>query len=190
LPGIWYLAQLPFVYWGALEVKVIFQRSRRILLSLVLVLMLALTACTPKPASQFDQAQDLSTKPGAVAVARNSTQGSEFNQFFPKPGSGFERVFTQEKKGFAEAKLKKDGKDLAMLAISDTISLPSAAAKFKQSTQEIAGFPAVDVGTTQTAVLVDDRYQVKVLSRSPEFTRDDRVAWIQKFDLKGLSRLQ
>jgi hypothetical protein len=167
-----------------------FQRSRRILLSLALVLMLALTACTPKPTSQFQQSQDLSTNPGAVAVARNSTQGSEFNQFFPKAGSGFERVFTQEKKGFAEAKLKKDGKDLAMLAISDTISTPTAAAKFKQSTQDIAGFPAVEVGNTQTAVLVDDRYQVKVLSRSPEFTRDDRVAWIQKFDLKGLSRLQ
>jgi hypothetical protein len=170
--------------------KVNFQRIRRILLSLSLVCMLALTACTPKPTSQFDQAQDLSTKPGSVAVARNSTQGSEFNQFFPKPAAGYERVYTQEKKGFSEAKLKKDGKDLAMLAISDTISLPSAAAKFQQSTQEISGFPSVDVGTTQTAVLVGNRYQVKVLSRSPDFTREDRVAWIQKFDLKGLSRLQ
>jgi hypothetical protein len=168
---------------------VIFQRSRRILMSLALVLMLVLTACA-KPPSQFDQAQDLSTKPGSVAVARSATQGSEFNEFFPKPGAGYERVFTQEKKGFAEAKLKKGGKDLAMLAISDTISLPSAAAKFQQSTVDIGGFPAVDVGTTQTAVLVDNRYQVKVLSRAPEFTRDDRVSWIQKFDLKGLSRLQ
>jgi hypothetical protein len=169
---------------------VIFQRGRRILVSLALVCLLALTACAPTTTSQFDQAQDLSTKPGAVAVARPATQGGEFNRFFPKPTTGFERVYTQEKKGFSEAKLKKDGKDLAMLAISDTISLPSAAAKFQQSTEEIAGFPAVDVGTTQTAVLVGNRYQVKVLSRSPEFTRTDRVAWLQKFDLKGLAQLQ
>jgi hypothetical protein len=103
-------------------------------------------------------------------------------------------VFTQEKKGFAEAKLKKDGKDLAMLAISDAVADVtggiSATKKFEKSVTKIAGYPAVDVGTTQTAVLVADRYQVKVLSRSPAFTKTERQAWIQRFDLSGLSRLK
>ena len=41
-----------------------------------------------------------------------------------------------------------------------------------------------------TAVLVGDRFQVKVLSRSPEFTVSDRETWLAKFDLKGLSKLK
>ena len=45
-------------------------------------------------------------------------------------------------------------------------------------------------GKTATAVLVDDRFQVKVLSRNSSFTEDDRLDWLQKFDLSGLSRLK
>jgi hypothetical protein len=169
---------------------VAFQRGRQFLISIFLVLLLVVSGCATKPVSQFQAAQDQSTKYGASpAVAKTATQGSEFNQFFPKPQQGFERVYTQEKKGFSEAKLKKDGKDVAMLAISDTSSLPTAAVKFKQSTSKIGGYPAIEVGTTQTAVLVGDRYQVKVLSRDPAFTSADRAAWLAKFDLNGLSRL-
>ena len=73
-----------------------------------------------------------------------------------------------------------------MLSVSDTTSLPTAAAKFKTSTKKIAGYPAVEIGN-QTAVLVSDRYQVKVLSRAPSFTASDRVAWLKKFNLKGLA---
>lgn len=166
-------------------------RWRRIIVSLMLVVMLVVgTGCTAQPPSQFEQAQEQSQKPGAIAVAKNATQGSEFNKFFPQPQEGYERVYTQEKKGFAEAKLKKDGKDLAMLSISDTISLPSAAQKFQQSNSRISGYPAVNIGNTQTAVLVNDRYQVKVLSRDPSFTQADRVSWLEKFDLQGLGQLQ
>ncbi|HEY9806699.1 MAG TPA: hypothetical protein V6D04_09025, partial [Candidatus Obscuribacterales bacterium] len=74
-------------------------------------------------------------------------------------------------------------------AISDTASNPSAAAKYQQSTRTIAGYPAVETGTTATSVLVGDRYQVKVLSRDPGFTKSDREAWLQKFDLDGLKDL-
>ncbi|PLZ86687.1 hypothetical protein CI593_18180, partial [Fischerella thermalis CCMEE 5194] len=103
---------------------------------------------------------------------------------------GYERVYTQEKKGFAEAKLKKDGQELAMLAISDTKSIPTAAAKFANSSKQIAGYPAVEIGNTQTAILVNNRYQVKVLSRSPSFTASDRETWLKKFDLNGLAQLK
>lgn len=168
---------------------------RRTLTPLMLSLLLLVTGCTQKAPSSFDQAQQDSTQKRAQpAVAKNATQGSSFNKFFPKSADGYDRVFTQEKKGFAEAKLKKDGKDVAMLAISDTTSDlttgVSATKKFEKSTSKIAGYPAVDVGTTQTAVLVSDRYQVKVLSRSPAFAKADRQAWIQRFDLAGLSRLK
>jgi hypothetical protein len=164
---------------------------RRVLAPLLLSVLLLVTGCTPKAPSQFSQAQQESTRKGAQpAVAKNAEQGSSFNKFFPKAGDGYERVFTQEKKGFSEAKLKKDGKDMAMLSISDTISLPVAAKKFENSTTKIAGYPAMEIGNTQTALLVANRYQVKVLSRDPSFTSADRKAWIQKFDLNGLSRLK
>ncbi len=109
---------------------------------------------------------------------------------FPPSGGGYERVYTQEKKGFAEAKLKKDGKEVAVLAISDILNNPSAAKKFEKSSQKIKGYPAVSQGKTGTAVLVGDRFQVKVLSRDSSFSEGDRQTWLEKFDLNGLSKVQ
>lgn len=168
----------------------IFYRGRRILAALLLSVLLLITACTPKEPGRFDQVQKESTQQkSGQAVAKNATQGGEFNKFFPSADGGFERVYTQEKKGFAEAKLKKDGKDVALLSISDTTSTPTAAAKFSNSTKKIDGYPAVEVGNTQTAILVG-KYQVKALSRDPSFTASDRAAWIEKFNLAGLAKLQ
>jgi hypothetical protein len=171
-----------------------FPRARRILTALLLSVLLLVTACAPKEPGRFDQAQQESTQQkSGQAVAKDATKGGEFNKFFPGSQDGFEQVYTQEKKGFAEAKLKKDGKDLAMLAVSDTAGVTGGAnpaAKFQNSTKKIADYPAVEVGTSQTAILVGDRYQVKVLSRDPSFTASDREAWLQKFDLNGLAQLQ
>jgi hypothetical protein len=168
------------------------KRWGNVLISLCLCgLLFVTTGCASKPPSPYAQAQQESTQRNAPkAIAKAATQGSEFNKFFPDASNGFERVYTQEKKGFAEAKLKKDGADFAMLSISDTTSLPSAAAKYAQATAKIQGYPTVEVGTTQTGVLVGDRYQVKVLSRNPAFTKSDRKAWIERFDLRGLSKLK
>ena len=172
----------------------IFPRARRVLTALLLCLLIFTTACTPKTPGRFDQAQQQSTQQrSGQAIAKDATQGSEFNKFFPKPGDGYERVYTQEKKGFSEAKLKKEGKDLAVISISDTQGVKGTsnpAEKFKSSTQKIAGYPSVTQGSTGTAILVADRYQVKVQSRNPSFTASDREAWIQKVNLDGLSRLK
>lgn len=170
----------------------IFRNGRRILAALMLSLLLLTTACTAtQTPGRFDQAQEQSSQQkSGQAVAKTATQGSQFNRFFPPANDGFQRVFTQEKKGFAEAKLKQGGKDVAMLSISDTSSLPIAAAKFKNSIKTIGGYPAVEIGKSQTAVLVGDRYQVKVLSRDPSFTASDRASWLQKFNLNGLAKLQ
>jgi hypothetical protein len=166
------------------------QRGRKVFAVLLLSVLLLTTACTPKAPGQFDQVQQESTKQkSGQAVAKNATQGSEFNKFFPKSGGGYDRVYTQEKKGFAEATLKKDGKNVAMLSISDTSSTPSAAAKFSKSTKKIDGYPAVEQGSTGTAVLVG-KYQVKVLSRAASFTASDRADWLSKFNLDGLAKLK
>lgn len=164
--------------------------GRRVLAALLLSVLILTTACTPKAPGRFDQAQqDSSRQKSGQAVVKTATQGSEFNKLFPAAGDGYQRVYTQEKKGFAEAKLKKDGKDLAVMSISDTTSTPGTAAKFSSSKKKIGGYPAVEQGKTQTAVLVG-KYQVKVLSRSASFTASDRADWIEKFNLAGLAKLK
>ena len=169
----------------------IFQNGRRIFAAMLLSMLLLVTSCATQAPSRYDQAQKESTQRKAPpAVSKQAEQGSSFNKFFPKSSSGFQTVPAQEKKGFAEYKLKKDGKDVAVLSISDTTSTPTAAAKFKSSSKTIAGYPAVNQGTNGTAVLVGDRYQVKIQSRDASFTQSDREAWLQKFNLNGLSRLK
>lgn len=169
----------------------IFPRFRRILAALLLSIILFTTACATQAPSRFDAVQQESSRQrSGQAVARNATQGSTFNKYFPPSQFGYDRVYTQEKKGFSEANLKKDGEVVAQLAISDTSSLPTAAAKFANSQKEIAGYPAVEIGNTQTAILVSDRYQVKVISKKASFTASDRAEWLGKFDLRGLASLK
>lgn len=167
----------------------VFAQWRRIFAPILLSVLLLVTACSQQPPSRFEQTQIETTQKGAPsAVAKEATQGGEFNKFFPRSVAGYEIVPAQEKKGFAEYKVNQDGKNVAMLAISDTTGTP-AAVKFKDSTQNIGGYPAVQQGQNGTAILVNDRYQVKVLSRDPSFTKEDREAWLTKFNLSGLAKL-
>ncbi|MGV0023593.1 hypothetical protein [Phormidesmis priestleyi] len=163
------------------------QNWRRVAISLLLSVVLLVTGCQPKAPSQFSQAQQDSTQKGVTAVAKDATQGSEFNKFFPRASAGYSRTFSQEKKGFAEAKLNRDGKNVAMLSINDTSGIAGSAQKYTKSTEKIGGYPMVNLGN-QTSVLVG-KYQVKVQSRDPSFTQADREAWLQKFNLKGLEKL-
>lgn len=163
-------------------------RLHKILAPLLLSLLLLVTACASKPPSRFDQAQQTSSQQkSGQAVVKDATQGANFNKFFPKGDDGYQRVYTQEKKGFAQAKLKQNGKEVATLSISDITSTPDTAKKYQQSTKTIAGYPAATLGNSQTSVLVNNRYQVTVRSTDPTF---DREAWLQKFDLAGLARVR
>ena len=139
-----------------------------------------------KPAVTPQTQQTATDKP---ARSSKPLPGGSFNKFFPAASEGFTTTASQEKEGFAEYKLKKDGKDMAMLAITDTVTNSEAAQKFQSSTKQIGGYPAVEQGSTATAVLVDNRFQVKILSRNPAFTKADREAWLQKFNLAGIANL-
>ncbi|WNZ25487.1 hypothetical protein HJG54_23305 [Leptolyngbya sp. NK1-12] len=165
-------------------------RWRRMVAPLLLSLLLA-SACAPPAPSRYEQTQQETTQRNAPgAVAKEATQGAKFNQFFPRSVSGYQIVPAQEKKGFAEYKVNRGGKNVAVLSISDTTGVAGAADKFQGSATKIAGYPAVEQGQNITAILVNGRYQVKVQSRDPSFTKNDRVAWIQKFNLQGLANLR
>jgi hypothetical protein len=165
---------------------------RKALLPLLLSVVLLFSACSSKEPSKYAQVQkDTTGRNAPVAVAKNAASGGQFNQFFPQGASGYARVFSQEKKGFAEAKLNKGGKNVAVLSISDTISLPAAAKKYEKSISKLNKYPLIDEPQLKsTAVLVNNRYQVKVASRDPSFTAEDRQLWLQKFNLGGLSTLK
>lgn len=165
-------------------------RWRRVFASLVLSLVLFLSACSAQAPSRYDQVQRDTTARGApAAVAKAAEQGSSFNQFFPRTVPGFEIVPAQEKKGFAEYKVNQGGKNVAVLSINDTTGTP-AAQKFQTSTLKIGGYPAVEQGQNMTALLVGDRYQVKVSSRDASFTKENRADWLTKFNLRGLQNLK
>ncbi|MGF1541360.1 MAG: hypothetical protein ACFCU5_13065 [Pleurocapsa sp.] len=162
---------------------------RKFLVALLLGTLLLITSCTQQTASRFESAQQASTAKDATAVVKDSESGSSFNRYFPGETGGYKRIYTQEKTGFAQAKLTKDGREMAILSISDTLNNPSAIDKFKESTDKISSYPVVNQGSNTTAVLVKDRFQVKVRSKDDSFDEQDRRDWLSKFDLRGLSRL-
>jgi hypothetical protein len=126
---------------------------------------------------------------GTAAVVE-PLAGGEFNKFFPKDEGDYNVLYTQEKEGFAQARLNLNGVEVATLSVSDTAISVDALDKFKESKEEVAGYPAAAVGMLGTAILVADRFQVQVRSKDASFTAEDRTAWIEKFDLDGLAALQ
>jgi hypothetical protein len=165
---------------------------RKALVPIFLSCVLLFSACSNKAPSPYAQTQkETNGRNAPAAVAKNAEAGGEFNKFFPQGDAGYARVFSQEKKGFAEAKLNKGGKNVAVLSISDTTSLPAAAKKYEKSTTKLNTYPLLDEAPLKsTGVLVNNRFQVKVASRDPSFTGVDRKAWLQKFNLDGLSKLK
>jgi hypothetical protein len=162
---------------------------RQILLSSCLGLLLLVSACDEaQEPGRWDGAQQQSTE-----VNRSGGQpvpGSSFNRLFPSARDGYSLVYTQEKSGFAEAKLQQGSQDMAMLSISDTVTNPSAVQKFQQSNSQVAGYPSASLTANDTAILVGDRFQVKIQSRNPAFSASDRETWLGRFNLNGLNQLK
>ena len=156
---------------------------------LIAALLLWGAACgkeEPKKPSRWEATQEKTTD--QKAVVKQAIAGGEFNKFFPQAGNGFNIVYTQEKQGFAEAKLEDaSGKELATLSIFDTVSNPEAATKYQQATEKLQEYPMTSIGENGTAIFIANRLQVQVRSKDATFDANARQTWLQKFDLKGLS---
>jgi len=165
------------------------RRGRRVVLAVALVVG-GLTACYQEP-SRWDQVQQETR--GKAAVARTAIPGGEFNRFFPKADDEYGVIFTAEKLGFASADVtrKSTGEVIATLAVADTASdqHADAAEKFKGAKEELGGLPLADVGEFGTAVLVQDRLQVQVRSKDAKFDKEQRKAWLGKFDLANMAQM-
>jgi hypothetical protein len=154
------------------------------------------TAGESKGDSDGEKKGDTKAAPKAETTAKPTSDppkalmppvsGGSFNKFFPPESDGAKRVFSQEKNGYAEAKLQKDGKEIAMLSISDSSLDLMANDRFKSARDKLQGYPVTTIGKNQTSALVGDRFQVKVSSQ----TLDDaaRREWLGRFDLAGLEK--
>ena len=149
------------------------------------VLLMAAGACREAKSTRWDE-KAAEVKEGKVAPVDKSTveKGASLNSFFPPEDHGLRRTFTQEKLGYAEAKLVREGKT-AQASISDTNNNPNARAKFDGASDRVKGHPLVTVGKRQSALLVNGRWQVKV--SSSDFDAAERKALLEAFDLAQLS---
>jgi hypothetical protein len=157
-------------------------------LLLVLFATLTLTGCREQP-TRWDTAEQETRGRQAPATVEQSVSGGELNRFFPAVEAPWDIVFKQEKQGFAQASLQREGQELSVLSISDTTNNPDAREKFTGSNQQFNGYPRAAVGSKGTAILVGDRYQVQVRSMDPLFGEPERLEWLGKFDLRSLSNL-
>lgn len=161
--------------------------ARRRLARLLVVAAIAVpalaTACKKEP-TRWDGVASATTS-ARPPEAPPKAEGKELNAYFPKDGEGgHARVFTAEKDGYAEAKLTKEGAEVALLTVSDADQPQKD--KFKDAKDKLAGYPLTTFGKNQSMVLVADRWQVKVSSKTlDEAARKDLLG---TFDLAGLAQ--
>ena len=122
-------------------------------------------------------------------IAGDPLPGSEFNKFFPPQIDGYDMVAKQEKAGFAQYSLRQGGEEIGQLSITDLRSNPPAALKFETPDMGIASYPAKKDGSKGTTLLVAGRFQIKIRSPEGQLNQQDRVAWLEKFDLNGIEQL-
>ena len=122
-------------------------------------------------------------------VAGDPLPGSEFNKFFPPQSPTYDTVAKQEKSGFAQYSLRRNGEEIGQLSITDLRSNPEAAKKYETPDMRVSNYPAKKDGSKGTTALVAGRFQIKVRSPEGQLNEQDRIAWLQKFDLPGIASL-
>jgi hypothetical protein len=163
--------------------------ARRLLAPTVILAALASLGCPPPP-TKYSAAE----KHTGPAVSKEALPGSAFNKFFPKPEGDFDVVYDQEKTGTVVASLKKGGTKVADLSVFDTVSKPETAEEFAKSTEKVDDkYPARHTGQ-RSSILVGDRLSVMVANDGDapddlKLNKEERIAWLKKFDLDGLAAL-
>ncbi len=123
-------------------------------------------------------------------VAADSAESGKFDPFFPKPEDGYQIVFQPENPGYAQASLHGAGdQELAVFSIFDTEKSPIVLARFGRSEQKI-GEQTVLSEESSLSALIAERYHVQVRSVAPDFGEAERQAWLEKFDLAGIAKME
>ena len=161
-------------------------------LALSLTLATACTKAPPTPAStETPEAASPSLAVGeraGLSDAGGMASGvptAPLKEYFPLDGAGgYKRVIRANRVGYVEASLEKDGKEIAILSISDAERLAYVKARFENATEKVDGFPLLSSGQDLSTILVRDRFEIKVLSKTLDASA--RKAVLASFDLKRL----
>ncbi|WP_338768610.1 hypothetical protein WAF17_08155 [Bernardetia sp. ABR2-2B] len=166
----------------------------RISLFALLLSSLFLFSCGGKKKTNTETTTTTTTKTDNSSTATETmpeeVEGGALNKFFPKEEGAYKVTYNQEKDGFVQASLEQDGKEVATLAVSDLSTNLDTKAKYEKSTMKVANYPALKKGSKGHTILVGDRYQVSIRSKDDSFDEKMRMAWFEKFDLSGLSKLK
>ncbi len=166
---------------------------RRSSLALSFTLFLGLAACKQEK-SRWDEASSTAASAVAAKEAQKDQPkipvktGSDLNKVVPADGvEGTKRVAVAEdnSRGYVEWKYQKDGKDLVTITVVDAADKPEVKSKFEGVTEKIEGYPAFHFGKNQSSILVEGRFQVKIISQVLD--KDARAPWFGKVDLKALA---
>lgn len=163
---------------------------------LLLLFVLLLTACS-KNAEKTDRweqaaasaqraAEEKKSAPAASSAAPKADTGT-LNKFFPADGPEGKRVFTADREGYAEAKLTQDGKDVALLAVTDLNGKDADKKKFEGAAEKVGTYPVATFGKNKSMILVNERWQVSVSSQTLDHAARKKL--LEKFDLAGLRAL-
>lgn len=152
---------------------------------------IAAPGCKKEPdpyAAQVASAEKkLEAKEALGEDAPKQVEGKKLNAFFPEKLLEAERTFTTEKDGYVEAKYAKEGAELFTLTIADISDNADSKVKFTKSTERASQFPVATFGKKQTMALVQDRYQVKIISDT--LAHEQRKALLEQLDLNGIAAL-
>lgn len=162
--------------------------KRHFLLALALTLGGCKKDLPPSPSKPVivDAAPPAVLGPPVPAKRQETKPGADLKIYFPGDGVlGTKRTFTQEKLGFAEAKVQQGGKDLAVLSITDALNDADAKGKFANTAEKLDDAPVISIGKTQSAALVKGRYVLTVDSQILDDQR--RKTWLTHFNVKALS---
>lgn len=127
---------------------------------------------------------------GQRPVAADSAESGKFDPFFPKPEDGYAIVLQPENPGYAQASLQGEGdKELAVFSIFDTENNPVVSARFERSDAKFGDYPVLSEDGSLSA-LIAKRYHVQVRSVATDFGEAERQAWLEKFDLAGIAKME
>lgn len=144
------------------------------------------TPPTPAPVASASGPRVTVTTTTDAGPTDASAPLAALKNYFPADGAGgYKRVIqSTARDGYAEAALEKDGKEVAVLSISDAERMAYVKAKFESATDKLDGYPLLTSGKDLSTILVNGRFQIKVLSKTLD--AEQRKAILSSFDLKGL----
>lgn len=147
-------------------------------------------APTPTPAPVAAVVVDAGAPPKPADAVAAMVDGARFQPLFPAADmdGATSRVERPAKAGMFEVVYKKGKDDLATLTITDTFAEPRVKDDYVGAKETAGGFPLKTSGYVKSAILVADRFQVQL--SSPRLKPDQRKAWLEKVDLKGLAALK